>query len=178
MSLHDNCFAQTTTTFSYEKTIKVAAADSLLELPATIKNQLSNVLYAKKKTSNNLLLLTGTDKNLVDRSGRWIAASLQKDIYKINLSVMVSQYIGETEKNLERVFNAAAGSGAVLLFDEADALFGKRTGVRDAHDKYANQEVSYFFNRLVSYKGTVLISCLSDCISNYEQKKITKIVVR
>jgi SpoVK/Ycf46/Vps4 family AAA+-type ATPase len=176
--LQSNCFAQSNNTITYEKKIKVAAADSLLELPATIKNQLINVFYTKKKTSNTLLLFTGTDKSLIDNSSKWVAASLQKDIYKVDLSVMVNQYIGETEKNLETIFNTAASSGAVLFFDEADALFGKRTGVRDTNDKYANQEVSYFFNRLASYKGIVLISCLNDCIPDYEQKKIVKVVVR
>jgi SpoVK/Ycf46/Vps4 family AAA+-type ATPase len=177
-SQHSNCFAQTPTKFLYEKTIKIAAADSLLELPASVKNQLRNAFPARKKASSISLLLTGTDKNLINKTGNWIAATLQKDIYKIDLSILTSQYIGETEKNLERVFNNAAGSGAVLFFDEADALFGKRTGVRDAHDKYANQEISYFYNRLASYKGTVLISCLNDCIPDYEQKKIIKVVVR
>jgi SpoVK/Ycf46/Vps4 family AAA+-type ATPase len=71
---------------------------------------------------------------------------------------MVSKYIGETEKNLERVFNAAEGGGVVLVFDEADALFGKRTGVGDAKDRYANIETSYLLQRLETYDGLVVLT--------------------
>ena len=82
-----------------------------------------------------------------------IAADLDLDLYRIDLSGLVSKYIGETEKNLRRVFEAAEGAGAVLFFDEADALFGKRTEVKDSHDRYANIEVSYLLQRMESYSG-------------------------
>src|SRR5262249_33885093 len=77
-----------------------------------------------------------------------LAAHLQLDLYRIDLSGVVSKYIGETEKNLRRVFDAAEESGAILFFDEADALFGKRTEVKDSHDRYANIEVNYLLQRM------------------------------
>ncbi|MFT3910816.1 MAG: ATP-binding protein [Ferruginibacter sp.] len=83
---------------------------------------------------------------------------LQKEVYKIDLSMIVSKYIGETEKNLELLFARAEDKGWILFFDEADALFGKRTNVRDAHDKYANQEVSYLLQRIEDYNGLVILA--------------------
>jgi hypothetical protein len=83
---------------------------------------------------------------------------LQKEVYKIDLSMVVSKYIGETEKNLELLFARAEDKGWILFFDEADALFGKRTNVRDAHDKYANQEVSYLLQRIEDYNGLVILA--------------------
>lgn len=81
-----------------------------------------------------------------------------KDVYKIDLSMVVSKYIGETEKNLELLFARAEDKGWILFFDEADALFGKRTNVRDAHDKYANQEVSYLLQRIEDYNGLIILA--------------------
>ena len=83
---------------------------------------------------------------------------LDKDVFKIDLSMVVSKYIGETEKNLELLFARAEDKGWILFFDEADALFGKRTNVRDAHDKYANQEVSYLLQRIEDYNGLVILA--------------------
>ena len=79
------------------------------------------------------------------------------DLYRVDLAAVVSKYIGETEKNLRAVFDAAERSGAVLFFDEADALFGKRTEVKDAHDRYANIEVDYLLQRMEDYRGGVAI---------------------
>jgi SpoVK/Ycf46/Vps4 family AAA+-type ATPase len=83
---------------------------------------------------------------------------LNKEVYKIDLSMIVSKYIGETEKNLELLFARAEDKDWILFFDEADALFGKRTNVRDAHDKYANQEVSYLLQRIEDYNGLVILA--------------------
>ncbi|MCX6047084.1 MAG: ATP-binding protein, partial [Chloroflexi bacterium] len=77
---------------------------------------------------------------------------------RIDLSQVVSKYIGETEKNLRRVFDAAEEGGAVLLFDEADALFGKRSEVKDSHDRYANIEVSYLLQRMEAYRGLAILT--------------------
>jgi SpoVK/Ycf46/Vps4 family AAA+-type ATPase len=82
----------------------------------------------------------------------------KKDVYKIDLSMVVSKYIGETEKNLELLFARAEDKNWILFFDEADAIFGKRTSVRDAHDKYANQEVSYLLRRIEDYNGLVILA--------------------
>ena len=81
-----------------------------------------------------------------------------KDVYRIDLSRVVSKYIGETEKNLSRLFDKAVDKNWILFFDEADALFGKRTDIRDAHDKYANQEVAYLLQRIEAYDGLVILA--------------------
>jgi len=96
-------------------------------------------------------------------TGKTLTASLLgkytgRDVYKIDLSMVVSKYIGETEKNLENLFAKAETKNWILFFDEADALFGKRTGVRDAHDKYANQEVSYLLQRVEDFDGLVILA--------------------
>ncbi len=97
----------------------------------------------------------GTGKTL---AAQVIASELGLDLYKIDLSTIVSKYIGETEKNLERIFNEAQRSNAILFFDEADAIFGKRSEVRDAHDRYANIEVSYLLQRVESYDGVTILA--------------------
>ncbi len=81
-----------------------------------------------------------------------------KDVFRIDLSRIVSKYIGETEKNLSRLFDKAENKDWILFFDEADALFGKRTDIRDAHDKYANQETAYLLQRVEAYKGLVILA--------------------
>jgi hypothetical protein len=87
-----------------------------------------------------------------------VAADLGLDLYRIDLSATVSKYIGETEKNLRRIFDAAEQSGAILLFDEADALFGRRSEVSDSHDRYANIEVSYLLQRMEQYRGLAILT--------------------
>jgi SpoVK/Ycf46/Vps4 family AAA+-type ATPase len=81
-----------------------------------------------------------------------------KDVFRIDLSRVVSKYIGETEKNLSRLFDKAENKNWILFFDEADALFGKRTDIRDAHDKYANQEIAYLLQRIEGYNGLVILA--------------------
>jgi ATP-dependent 26S proteasome regulatory subunit len=98
---------------------------------------------------------SGTGKTM---AAEVIAHELQLDLYRIDLSQVVSKYIGETEKNLGRVFDAAESGGAILLFDEADALFGKRSDVKDSHDRYANIEVSYLLQRMESYRGLAILT--------------------
>ena len=87
-----------------------------------------------------------------------VAGELGLDLYRVDLSRVVSKYIGETEKNLSRVFDAADEGSAVLLFDEADAIFGRRSEVRDSHDRYANIEVSYLLQRMESYRGIAVLT--------------------
>ena len=87
-----------------------------------------------------------------------IARSLQLTLVRVDLSQVVSKYIGETEKNLEKVFIDAEATGALLFFDEADALFGKRTQVSDAHDRYANLETAFLLQRLESHPGIVILA--------------------
>jgi SpoVK/Ycf46/Vps4 family AAA+-type ATPase len=87
-----------------------------------------------------------------------IAGALDLDLYRIDLASVVSKYIGETEKNLSRIFAEAERGTAVLFFDEADALFGKRSEVKDAHDRYANIEISYLLQRIETYEGVVILA--------------------
>ena len=98
---------------------------------------------------------SGTGKTM---SAEVMARELRLDLYRIDLSSVVSKYIGETEKNLARVFDAAEMGGAVLLFDEADALFGKRSEVKDSHDRHANVEVSYLLQRMESFNGISILT--------------------
>ncbi len=98
---------------------------------------------------------SGTGKTL---AAEVLANELRLDLYRIDLSQVVSKYIGETEKNLRRVFGAAEEGSAVLLFDEADALFGKRSEVKDSHDRYANIEISYLLQRMEAYRGLAILT--------------------
>jgi hypothetical protein len=98
---------------------------------------------------------SGTGKTM---AAEVLANELHLDLYRIDLSSVVSKYIGETEKNLRRVFDAAEDSGVILLFDEADALFGKRSEVKDSHDRYANIEVSYLLQRMEAYRGLAILT--------------------
>jgi hypothetical protein len=97
----------------------------------------------------------GTGKTL---TAALLGKTTGRAVYRVDLSRVVSKYIGETEKNLERVFDTAERLGCILFFDEADALFGKRTSVGDAHDRYANQEVSYLLQRIEDFDGVVLLA--------------------
>jgi hypothetical protein len=98
---------------------------------------------------------SGTGKTL---AAEVLAGELGLDLFVIDLSQVISKYIGETEKNLRKVFDAAEGGGALLLFDEADALFGKRSEIKDSHDRYANIEVSYLLMRMESYRGLAILT--------------------
>lgn len=148
--------------------------DSLI-LPETQKQSLQSIAsqiqqryrvyqewgFADKKNNKGLGIcvlfagLSGTGKTL---AAEVLAKELDLDLYQVDLSAVVSKYIGETEKNLATVFSAAERSGAVLLFDEADALFGKRSEVKDSRDRYANMEVSYLLQRIEAYQGLSILT--------------------
>lgn len=117
---------------------------------------------------------SGTGKTL---AAEVLAHTLQLDLYRIDLSAVVSKYIGETEKNLRQVFDAAEDCGAILLFDEADALFGKRTEVKDSHDRHANIEVSYLLQRMEAYHGlAVLTTNLKSSLDNAFLRRLRFVV--
>jgi hypothetical protein len=98
---------------------------------------------------------SGTGKTM---AAEILARQLRLDLYRIDLAGVVSKYIGETEKNLRRVFEAAEQAGAILFFDEADALFGKRSEVKDSHDRYANIEINYLLQRMEEYRGLAILA--------------------
>ena len=113
----------------------------------------------KGKISNGYRALffgpSGTGKTL---SASLLGKLTGRDVYVVDLSMVVSKYIGETEKNLSKVFDTAEDKDWILFFDGADALFGKRTSVKDAHDRYANQEIAFLLQRVETYNGLVILS--------------------
>lgn len=104
-----------------------------------------------------IALFTGPSGAGKTMAAEVLARDLHRELYRIDLAQVVSSYIGETEKNLSRLFTEAAASRAILFFDEADTLFGKRSEVKDSHDRYANVEVSYFSQRMEEHPGLVII---------------------
>jgi hypothetical protein len=116
----------------------------------------------------------GTGKTM---SAALLGKHTQRDVYRVDLSLVVSKYIGETEKNLARVFDKAQQRGWILFFDEADALFGKRSEVKDAHDRYANQETAYLLQRIESFDGiTILASNLRDNLDDAFSRRFELVV--
>jgi len=103
-------------------------------------------------------LFCGEDRTRMTVAAEALAGELARELHRVDLAALVGKYVGETERNLSRTFDAAEKSGAILLFDEADALFGKRAEVRDANDRYANIEVGYLLQRMESYPGLAILA--------------------
>jgi hypothetical protein len=116
--------------------------------------------FAEKRTRGLSInaLFTGESGTGKTMAAEVIANELRLNLYRIDLSAVVSKYIGETEKNLRRLFDAAEDGGAILFFDEADALFGKRSEVKDSHDRYANIEINYLLQRIEAYRGLAILA--------------------
>ncbi len=112
----------------------------------------------KKNPVSQRILFEGKAGSLKTNAAALIGKELNKTVYRVDLSTIVSKYIGETEKNLNTLFESAEKNGWILYFDEADALFGKRTDVKDSNDRYANQEVSYLLKRIEAYQGLVILA--------------------
>jgi SpoVK/Ycf46/Vps4 family AAA+-type ATPase len=104
------------------------------------------------------VLLTSAKSPITILAGRAVAASLERDLYRVDLNHVVSKFIGETEKNIHAVFEAAESAHAVLLMDEADALFGKRSETADTHDRFANAEVSYLLQRIDAFDALAMLA--------------------
>lgn len=117
---------------------------------------------------------SGTGKTM---AAKMLAGELATDVFKVDLARVVSKYIGETEKNLASVFDKAAKNDSVLFFDEADALFGKRSEVKDSHDRYANQETSYLLQRMEAFDGLVILAVSSKAVIDPEYLRRFKYVV-
>ena len=142
---------------------KILPADSLLKITPTVKAQLTTLLNQQKqqpvKYNALRLVLTGADSNKINTTSHWLAAKQQQNLYQVNLAALVSKYIGEAEKNLDRVFSQAEIKNSVLIFNDADALFAQRS-----NDAGSNNNLSYFLQKTGSYKGTVIITCNgNDC---------------
>ena len=151
-----------TTSLEWENLVlQKKTLDQILEIQSWLKHndRLMNEwgLAGKVKPGYRVLFYgaPGTGKTL---TATLLGKYTGRDVYRIDLSQVVSKYIGETEKNLSRLFDKAADKEWILFFDEADAIFGKRTNVKDAHDKYANQEVSYLLQRIENHPGLVILA--------------------
>ncbi len=141
---------------SAEGSLPPATLARLREIVGSIRD----VVKPKRGTGATgvCVLLTGPSGTGKTMAAEVLAEELRLDLYRIDLSTVVSKYIAETEKNLNRIFEAAEEGGSILFFDECDALFGERTDVKDAHGRYANIEVNYLFQRIDAFKGLVLLA--------------------
>ena len=118
--------------------------------------ELNHIVKAAKSGRAAVLLRSGNPAAAL-LAARALATGLGRNVYSVDLSRVVSKYIGETEKNIDQIFASAAAANAVLLFDEADALFGKRTAVKDSHDRFANQESTYVLQRIETFEGLAIL---------------------
>ncbi len=164
----------------------IVLREELVDLLHQIANQVRQrgTVYEtwgfRQRTSRGLGLValfageSGTGKTM---AAEVIANELRLNLYRIDLSAVVSKYIGETEKNLRRLFDAAEDGGAILFFDEADALFGKRSQVKDSHDRYANIETNYLLQRMEAYQGlAILASNLTPSLDDAFMRRLRFIV--
>ena len=143
---------------------------------------LKHIVYQQWGMSSNrglgiTALFSGVSGTGKTTAAEVIANELKLDLYKIDLSTVISKYIGETEKNLRRIFDAAEAGGAILLFDEADALFGKRTEVKDSKDRHSNAEISYLLQKMEAYSGlAILTTNLPDAIDAAFKRRLRFVV--
>jgi ATP-dependent 26S proteasome regulatory subunit len=141
--------------------IKPVAGISGLVVSSTIRQQLINVVGTVKAIAPTAgattMLLNGASTDNA-AAAQAVANDTGRELYRIDLSAVVSKYIGETEKNLDAIFNSADSKQWILFFDEADSLFGKRSEVKDSHDRYANAEVAYLLQRLEKFHGLAIFA--------------------
>ena len=119
--------------------------------------ELNHVVKAAKKARASVLLRSGNPPATL-RAAQTLATDLGRNVYRVDLSQVVSKYIGETEKNIDLVFATADAASSVLLFDEGDALLGKRTAVKDSHDRFTNQETAYLLQRIETFDGVAILA--------------------
>jgi SpoVK/Ycf46/Vps4 family AAA+-type ATPase len=115
-------------------------------------------IQAESSTSTNRVLVLAGAQQSAALAAAEVAAQMGKPLVRLDLGAVVSKYIGETEKNLELVFRDAQAAGAVLYFDEADALFGTRSDVKDSHDRYANLDTAYLLQKIEDYEGLLILA--------------------
>ena len=143
---------------SLAQKIETRATLETIPLAESQKQILKEISMHARDSCENVVIFAGVNGTEKTIAAEVIARGLKRDLYRVDLSKIVSTYIGETEKNLNRLLNAAQSAGAILFFDEADALFGKRSEVKDAHDRYANIETGYLLQRLESFKGFAVLA--------------------
>ncbi len=120
--------------------------------------EIATYLKASKQKSGTMALFAGPSGSGKTKAVKTLAADTGLDVYRIDLAAVVNKYIGETEKNLARVLETATARDVILFFDEADVLFGRRTEVRGAHDRYANIDTGYLLQRIEQYPGLVILA--------------------
>jgi len=147
-----------TTESSWEDLILTKKALQQLKKISTNSSITTHRKLLKTTRPESPVLFYGTQANKQITTAALIAKGMNKPAYRIDLSKLVSKYIGETEKNVNTLFDTAEKKDWVLFFDEADALFGKRTDVKDSHDKYANLDVNYLLQRIEDYPGLILLA--------------------
>jgi len=138
--------------------VSTSASPTRLEDLALPADRVTRLRLVAAQRAAGTVLVTGLSSAQRTLAAEAVAGSMGRQLLHVDLARIVSKFIGETEKNLSRVFATAAASGAVLFFDEADALFGKRSTVRDSHDRYANVEVAYLLQRLESHPLLVILA--------------------
>jgi SpoVK/Ycf46/Vps4 family AAA+-type ATPase len=140
------------------RTVKPTATWAQLNHVPLALPGLKNVCQEYKPGQGLLCLFTGMRGSSQSLAAQAIAGQLELTLMYADLAALVNKYIGETEKNLDRIFTAAEHQNAVLFFDEADALFGKRSDVKDSHDRYANLEVNYLLQRIEAFHGLAILT--------------------
>ena len=138
--------------------IETRATLETIPLAESQKQILKEISMHARDSRETIVLFAGVNGTGKTIAAEVIAGGLKRDLYRVDLSKIVSKYICETEKNLSRLFDAAESASAVLFFDEADALFGKRSEVKDSHDRYANIEVGYLLQQLEAFNGIAILA--------------------
>jgi hypothetical protein len=134
---------------------------SSLAIPPDALGRLQSVVDGMRASAPATILLLSGSRTDPALAAEAVAYEMDRDLVRIDLATVVSKYIGETEKNLDRLLAAVDSQRSILLFDEGDALFGKRSEVKDSHDRYANQEVAYLLQRLESFGGIAIFTTSS-----------------
>ena len=138
----------------------------------------SRLLRDLRGAAGNVLLVCGPTPGVREELVANVAADLGASMYRVDLAKLVSKYIGETEKNLAEVFGVAEDTHVILIFDEADALFGKRSEVRDSRDRYANVETNYLLERIQSFHGLSIIAANPDRVALRDSHQYLRSIIK
>lgn len=146
---------------------------------AGVSEEMTDYLRKDRLVSRtSLIVMMGSSSYQMKTAAAELAKKLGKRLYRIDLSSVSSKYIGETEKNIDAIFDSASASGWILFFDEADALFGKRTNIKDAHDRYANLETNYLLRKMERYRGIIILSANHPSRVLKKISRIRKVIVK
>ncbi|SRR5260370_31197965 len=141
-------------------------------------DQIISRLRQEPATQATLLAFTGMPKLQMEMAAKELAATLGKTLYRIGLQAVSNKYIGETEKNLQHQFGRAAVVGSILFFDEADALFGERTNIKDSHDRYVNTETNYLLEMVSRHRGIIIALFKSRNEAERRRNRVRQLIVR